>query len=67
MNIKPEGNYVMQLLALLDGSRDRADLAVAMAKLFENDGVPRTDYEKELRGSIDKVLSQLASIGLLVK
>ncbi len=66
-NIKPQGNYVLDLLALLDGTRDRAALAVDMARLFERDGANREDYEKVLPASIDTVLSQFAASDLLMK
>ena len=66
-NLKLEGNYVLALLAMLDGTRDRTTLAKELTRLFESDGAKREDFEKDLPESINRVLSELASFGLLAK
>ncbi|MEJ7848495.1 MAG: class I SAM-dependent methyltransferase [Pyrinomonadaceae bacterium] len=67
VNIKVDDPYIVGLLRLLDGKKDRSQLALEMSKLFIENGAKPERLGENLTNSIERILSRLAETGLLVK
>ncbi len=66
LNLQPNNETVMELLSLLDGTRDRKTLTAEMIKKFTVSDDERNAFEEEMPNLIEIHLSELAVCGVLL-
>ena len=65
-NLTPENDLSRALIPLLDGTRDRHQLATAMKDIFDVPESAKAGFEAGLPGIIEEELGKFANVGLLI-